>query len=277
MGKESSIAWTNATWNFLRGCEKVSPGCANCYAERYAARFSGPGLVCEGLTRDGKWTGEVRYIPSHLLDPFKWSTPRMIFVNSQSDTFHDSVSDDVIGDAFAVAALNPRHTFQFLTKRAERMWKWFQVYGHEYVSGRARMLLEKGVPNRKKGFKMEDFEWPLKNAWLGVSVEIQSSADRILLLSDVPAAVRWVSAEPLLTELHLTDKHMANLDWLVVGAESGPKARPMNEDWVRSLRNQSTSNGIKFFYKQNIVNGEKIETPEIDGTSWVQYPGQDLA
>ena len=320
MGDGTGINWTNATWNPVLGCSRISEGCRNCYAERQAG--SGRLLQFEayqGLTRPTdkgpKWTGEVRLIPERLDQPLRWSKHRMIFVNSMSDLFHESVPFETIAVIFAVMASAPRHTFQVLTKRAHRMVEFFawldgQVEGavERYLNGEvmrearaARQAvgmsepppptptlrglydlaapayeehsaaLEKPLSNLAQRHWQS---WPLPNVWLGVSVEDQAAADeRIPLLLQTPARVRWISAEPLLGPVTLNYLHYngeveidalngthgiirphggenARLDWVVVGGESGQGARPMHPDWARSLRDQRVGAGVAYFFKQ---------------------------
>jgi protein gp37 len=306
----TTIEWTDKSWNPLLGCSRVSPGCQNCYAERMAARFSGPGLPYEGLaqmTEHGpRWTGAIRLLPEELDKPLRWKKPRRVFVNSMSDLFHEKVPDEYLDRVFAWMAIAQRHTFQVLTKRAERM--------HTYLSdpltadrvlaiveslGRARVDFWNHVRNQY-------LTWPIPNVWLGVSVENQEYADkRIPHLLRVPAAVRFLSCEPLLGPLDLTDicvagtresRDFANaldleewdeeaareefgehflppLDWVIAGAESGPGARHMNEDWVRDLRDQCQASGVAFFYKQRLdERGHKVSLPELDGRTWTEMP-----
>lgn len=286
MGTKTKIEWTEATWNPVRGCSIVSEGCRNCYAMRMAHRSNRPGGAYEGLTRIGPhgptWTGDVRFVPELLDYPLRLRKPHRIFVNSMSDLFHEKVSFEQISEVFAVMALAPQHTFQLLTKRLERAGEFFQSLSpgnHREVLKLARFVESRyTIP--------ANYEWPLKNVWLGVSVEDQKTADeRIPLLLETPAAVRWISAEPLLGPInldgfldfeyphcsgfvnghvdegyctkcggHITDSIHTNpgskLDWVVVGGESGPGARPMHPDWVRSLRNQCAAAGVPFFFKQ---------------------------
>jgi protein gp37 len=238
----SKIAWTDATWNFVVGCSKVSPGCQNCYAERLALRY--------GWNKSA-WTApnarENVIIKTHKLTlPFKWKEPRRIFVNSLSDLFHELVPDDVIDRAFAVMAACPQHTFQILTKRPKRMLEYFAHLD-------PRIIL------------------PLRNIWLGVSVEDQRRADeRIPLLLQTPAAVRFLSCEPLLGEIQL-DKFNGQIHWVICGGESGPHFRTMNLDWARHLRDVCLQTGIPFFYKQ----GSAFHAGQdalLDGVEWNQYP-----
>ena len=279
MADASLIEWTDATWNPVRGCSRVSAGCMNCYAERVAMRQSNPGGAYEGLvhqTSQGpKWTGKVRTVPQLLDQPLRWRRPRRIFVNSMSDLFHEDVPDEFIDQIFAMMALSPQHIFQVLTKRPKRMIEYtthdggFGRWG--YIDGWARRFYE-GQHN--KPFPAgKILLGPLPHVWLGVSVEDQAEADeRIPLLLRTPAAVRWISAEPLLGPLDLsawltrfvpsgieygrgmsrTDVGHAEraIDWVVAGGESGPKARPSHPDWSRSLRDQCRSAGVPFFFKQ---------------------------
>jgi len=261
MSDRAGIEWTDATWNPLRGCSRVSEGCRNCYAERIAARFSGPGQPYEGLAertaKGPRWTGKVALIESALYHPLRWRKPRRIFVNSMSDLFHQDVPDEWIDRVFAVMALAPQHTFQVLTKRPERMGAWFATgldTREEDVATAMRRI------DINSGFFTD---WPLPNVWLGTSVEDQPTADaRIPHLLAAPAAVRFVSAEPLLGPVDLTvymfgahqteetDWIARRLDWLIVGGESGPGARPMHPDWARSLRDQCAAASVPFFFKQ---------------------------
>ena len=278
MGDKSKIEWTDATWNPIRGCSRVSEGCRNCYAESIAARFSGPGQAYEGLvemTPSGpRWTGKVTLQVEHLNDPLRWKRPRRIFVNSMSDLFYEGVSDEWIDQIFIVMALAATHTFQILTKRPDRMAEYFgELFaGHMYeVAGKSE----------HPEAVMAAFANGLPNVWAGVSVEDQRNADeRIPLLLQTPAALRFISAEPLLGPIdlaldcidkdekgrpfYLHDKEMwhpcdyacgkdiaGGIDWVIVGGESGPDARPMHPDWARSLRDQCISANVPFFFKQH--------------------------
>lgn len=463
MNKPTGIEWTDATWNPIRGCSRVSEGCRNCYAETVARRFNGPGQPYEGLiARGGQWNGQVRLVPEKLDEPLRWRKPRKVFCNSMSDVFHENVPDEFIDSIFAAMALAPHHTFQVLTKRPERMFrymtdervafrvlvamdclavdfemagireKWLSVpdfpgyfvsnhgnvssshgaehallslrghpQGYRSVSlrreGRThehlvhRLVLRAFVreprereearhrngnkadnrianlswgtkaenmqdsarhgtagvwmkgrttldaatveairERRKAGALLKDLEdeygidkrrisaiangkiykaaqlaWPLPSVWLGVSVEDQATADeRIPLLLRTPAAVRWVSAEPLLGEVDITqwlwpiqpcrncpcpdpqndrtglddccrdpDLLPSALDWLVAGGESGPGARPMHPDWVRSLRDQCQAAGVPFHFKQH---GEWIGVPDLRNLPGGHGPGFGL-
>lgn len=294
----TSIEWTQnpdgskgKTWNPLRGCSKVSEGCRNCYAVRQAHRFARPGQPYEGLTRSTdhgpEWTGKVLLVP-HMLDiPLRWKKPERVFVNSMSDLFHPNVPDDFIDQVFAVMALAPQHTFQILTKRPERMLEYLTTTGDPFGKDRLCDLVphmedrgwispEDAANIAPPGSTLPKWpEWPLLNVWIGVSVENQKEAnERIPLLLQTPAAVRFLSCEPLLGPVNL--KHIEHgfldfdvlkgtfggpddpshwegsekVDWIIVGGESGPKARPMHPEWVWSLRDQCQEAGVPFFFKQ---------------------------
>jgi protein gp37 len=282
MASKTSIEWTDYNWNFLRGCSRVSEGCRNCYAEGIAARFSGPGMAYEGLAQmvNGKprWTGEISYHEDILLAALRWKKPRRVFVNSMSDLFHEKVSDEILDKAFAVMALTPQHTYQILTKRPERMREYFEK-AKQTPAGTLRpefwrrWHVWKEMQNLPNGihrhFAWGAFEqpqiigeWPLPNVWLGVSVEDQKTADeRIPLLLQTPAAVRWISAEPLLgpVDLNLSVEFIGGsverydkFDnfWVVVGGESGPNARPFDVVWARDIVKQSRAAGVPVFVKQ---------------------------
>ena len=268
MADKTGIEWTDTTWNPIRGCTRVSAGCQHCYAESVAARFSGPGLPYEGLTKlvggDRRWTGEVRLVEEALTQPLRWKRPRRIFVNSMSDLFHEAAPNAAIDRIFAVMALAPHHTFQILTKRPNLMNAYLT---HEWTGFRIRNEMQTITPQ-----SIINMDWPLTNVWLGVSVENQGTADeRIPLLLAAPAAKRFISAEPLLGPVDLqrvegvsgivktlTGAHHglggvaigSGLDWVICGGESGPHARPMHPNWARSLRDQCAAAGVPFFFKQ---------------------------
>jgi len=216
MAERSQIEWTDATWNPVTGCTKVSPGCKHCYAETFAERWRGvPGHPYEqGF--------DLRLWPERLDAPLRWKAPRMIFVNSMSDLFHDGVPDSYIGRVFDVMAAAERHTFQVLTKRAERLAAWYE---------------------RHPGF------WRLPNVWVGVSVEDRRyGLPRVPFLRRVASAVRFLSVEPLLEDVGLID--LGGIDWVIVGGESGPGARPMKPEWALSVRDQCLQARVPFFFKQ---------------------------
>lgn len=222
MSDKSGIAWTEATWNPATGCTKISPGCKFCYAKHQVwPRLSkNPSTVYYGRKFE-----DVQVHPERLEQPLRWRKPRRIFVNSMSDLFHEDIPDDFIEEVFSVMVRANWHIFQVLTKRPERMRKF--LYG--------------------PGSWLTHVD--LVHIWLGTSVENQATAtERIQVLVEVPAAVRWLSCEPLLGPVRLFHRNL--LDWVVVGGESGPKARAMSPEWAQSLRNQCLNAGIPFFMKQ---------------------------
>jgi protein gp37 len=275
----SKIEWTDETWNPIAGCSKVSPGCTNCYAEKMAGRLEAMGqakyaglTVLQGSHR--VWTGKIAFDEQALLAPLKRKKPTRYFVNSMSDLFHEHVTDEQIDRVFAVMALCPQHTFQVLTKRPERMLKYLTPTWSNYQPAN---VYDAADAISTDFIDREHTLWPLPNVWLGVSVESQKYADeRIPLLLQTPAAVRFISAEPLLGPVDL--KHIfdstapfgagafcnslngaylelgifdgPHLDLAIVGGESGPRARPMHPDWARSLRDQCEAAGVAFFFKQ---------------------------
>lgn len=321
-----------ATWNPVRGCSRVSEGCRNCYAETVAARFSGPGQPYEGLAqfrvigagtpkerREAHWTGKVRLVPEHLEDPLRWKKPRRIFVNSMSDLFHEGLSDRDIARVFETMCRSihdrpreRRHTYQILTKRPARMLEWFAWAKRE-----------------SPGWFNSAGQLDLGNVWIGVSVEDQAAADeRIPLLLQSPAKVHFLSCEPLLGPVTLWEwsdwnqrlegpaivhdyrrgPNTANgpgevegdsypgADWVIVGGESGPGARPSHPDWFRSLRDQCQAAGVPFHFKQwgafgpvwtdpspvttvageDIIGlgllGKKAAGRTLDGRTWDEFP-----
>ena len=269
------------TWNPISGCSAVSEGCRNCFAARMAAtrlkhhpRYKNLAVIENGRAR---WTGEVRLNHGVLEQPLRWRKPRRVFVCSMSDLFHKSVSDEWHWKIFKIMAAADRHIYQVLTKHPSRMLEFCQ----------------------SKWYRDLHSIYGLPNVWLGVSIENQAAADeRIPLLLQTPAAVRFVSCEPLLSkvDLHLMssdgyrmlshwygpdgfdktglqpEREQPKPDWVIVGSESGPGARPMDEDWVRGLRDQCQAAGVSFFYKQRIVNGRKVSMPMLDGCAWQEFP-----
>jgi protein gp37 len=275
MGDRSRIEWCDATWNVLVGCSPASTGCDNCYAVPLVHRGMAP--QHRGLTVRGEssieWTGEVREVREMLDRPLRWTRPRRIFVNSLSDLFHPEVRTEFIVKVFAVMALAPQHTFQVLTKRPHRM---ASVLGDADFAARVtdaarRMALDTdrgglGAAATRAVDALGDapLVWPLPNVWLGTSIESDRFAFRARELASVPAALRWVSAEPLLEALPSLD--LTDIDWLVVGGESGHGARPMHPAWVRDLRDRAAAAGVPFVFKQwgswaprgRLVDGEPL-------------------
>jgi protein gp37 len=262
MADNTKIEWADATLNYVNGCSVVSPGCTNCYAMKQAHRFP----VRQGLSRRSNggmvWTGEVRAHEPALLQALKWRRGRKIFWNAHGDLFHENVPDEVIDRQFAVMALTPQHTHLLLTKRPERMREYISANRWQAILDEQYEFQASGLCNRQP---VGD-GWPLPNVWLGTSVEDQVRADeRIPSLLATPAAVRFLSCEPLLGPVNLDCPDVdwmqwpeghgivgnrLKYDWVIVGGESGPKARPMHPDWVRSLRRQCAAAGVPFFFKQ---------------------------
>lgn len=279
MSSKTNIAWADSTWNVVTGCSKVSEGCRNCFAERMDKRIRG------ARGEEWKpWTApnaeyNVRLHPERLNQPLVWKKPRRVFVNSMSDLFHEQVPFEFIGKVFYVMSKAERHTFQVLTKRPRRMLDFINWMNATSVSGPYDLAVD----------------W--SNVWLGVSVENQRAADeRIPLLLQTPAAIRFLSCEPLLGPIEFdplwlrtspstafldgkvtsdmpawTREGCYGIDWIIVGGESGPNHREMNLDWARSLRDQCVAAHVPFFFKQG--SGLRPATnPTLDGVEWHQYP-----
>ena len=218
----SSIEWTDETWNPVTGCSRVSPGCDNCYMFALYPRLHAMGVPGYEATPD-----IVQLLPNRLNAPLTWAKPRRVFVNSMSDLFHKQVTFEFITDVFKVMREANQHIFQVLTKRPGLAVGWWEKCG-----------------------KQEFGEWP-KNVWIGTSVENQKYAPRLTVLGRIPAEIRFVSAEPLLGPLDLTQwLEDDTLQWVIAGGESGPRARPMEEEWALALRDQSDDADVKFFFKQ---------------------------
>lgn len=242
---DTSIEWTDATWNPVAGCTVISPGCANCYAMRMAARLDAMGVAkYRGLTRKSggraKWTGVVHLDPTSLSLPLHWKKPRMIFVNSMSDLFHERVPDAFVFQVWDVMSQASRHTFQILTKRPERMAR-----------------LTKSLPL-------------LGNVWLGASVENSEHLSRLDNLRRVRAQVRFVSFEPLLGSVRHAD--LSEIHWAIVGGESGPNARPVARSWVDEIQSACRLHGTAFFFKQWGGRNKKAAGRMIDGETWDEFP-----
>jgi len=240
MSERSTIEWTEASWNPVTGCTKVSPGCAHCYAETFAERFRG---VAGHPYEQGF---DLKLWPARLGLPLRWKRARTIFVNSMSDLFHEAVPEDFIQQIFDVMVRAEHHTFQILTKRPERAAE-----------------LSPRLP------------WP-QNVWMGTSVENQRFVSRVDWLSRTGARLKFLSCEPLLGPLTL---HLAGIDWVIVGGESGPRARPMRADWARDIRTKCLKAGVPFFFKQwGAHNEEGIRVGKwrsgrlLDGQTWDEMP-----
>lgn len=255
MAFETGIEWTESTWNPVTGCTKVSVGCKNCYAETFAERWRGiPGHPYEQGFDLKLWSRRLEM-------PLSWKEPRTIFVNSMSDLFHKDVPDSFVAKVFDTMERASWHNFQLLTKRAERFARWSQK---NYRRGNA-------AANGKK-------RWP-KNIWAGVSVESQDNIERIERLVEVPADTRFLSIEPMLSPVKIKMALLRRIQWVIVGGESGPRARPMQPEWARDMRDQCLAADVPFFFKQWGVydsrgrrKSKKASGRVLDGKKWNQMP-----
>jgi protein gp37 len=301
----SAIEWTDETWNPVTGCTRVSPGCAHCYALELAPRLRAMGNAKYMRARDGgKGSGPafgVTLHPDALEQPFHWRKPRRVFVNSMSDLFHDEIPDDYIARVWGVMAANPRHTFQVLTKRPERARDLLTD-----MNGWACTALEEAGSWVRETDSDYDVFPALPNVWLGVSIENRRYVHRADVLRDTPAAVRFISAEPLLGPLvpyaavatwrppappsgawppatfeyqwsdgrHGPDPGLSldGIDWLIVGGESGARHRPVRPEWVRGLRAAAERTGTAFFFKQWGGRTPKAGGRLLDGRTWDEMP-----
>lgn len=281
MSLHTNIEWTDASWNPVTGCTKVSPGCRNCYAERDWVRLASNENAKAYYGR--KFT-DVMCHPERLDQPLRWQKQRMVFVNSMSDLFHEKVPFEFLDEVFSTMALSRQHVFQVLTKRPERMLDYFR-------SGRVA-----GVREGFVDWGWGETRWPLPNVWLGVSVEDrQYGVPRIELLRQAPAAMRFLSVEPLLDDVGSLD--LCGIGFLIADGESGVRARPMSADWMRSVRDQCIAQGVPFFFKQwgewapapgneigdkpvriwpdgdsSIRSGRRAAGRALDGREWSQFP-----
>ena len=241
MANGTAIEWTDATWNPVTGCTKISAGCDNCYAERFSERFRGvPGHPFEAGF-------DLRLRPERLDQPLRWRKPRMIFVNSMSDLFHKRIPREFIESVCDTMERADWHIFQVLTKRSSLMRDFL---ASRYGGG--------GGPG---------------HIWFGVSVEDGSRLSRVRHLEDAPAGARFLSIEPLIGRIGALD--LGCIDWVIVGGESGPRARPMQPDWVREIRDQCGEQGVAFFFKQWGGPRPKAGGRELDGREWNEFPGAD--
>jgi protein gp37 len=241
VSEHTTIEWTDATWNPVRGCTKISPGCVHCYAETFAERFRG----VAGHPYERGF--DLRVVPDKLAEPFRWTAPKMVFVNSMSDLFYEDVPDDYIEAVVRVMGLADWHTYQVLTKRSERM----------------RDLLRTSLRYAAES----------PHIWWGVSVENRRhGVPRLEHLRSAPARMRFLSIEPLLEDLGPLD--LGGIAWVIAGGESGHGARQMNPDWVRSIRDQCHSAGVPFFFKQWGGIHKKRYGRELDGRTYDDIPGR---
>lgn len=242
--RKTKIEWTEMTLNPMRGCSRISDGCINCYAERIAARYSGKDMPYEGLAKNTKagprWTGEIKIVEHILEQPYKWKKPRMVFVNSMSDMFHEKIALKDIQRIFKVFNDNQKHQFQILTKRAVRLSEL-----HTELS------------------------WT-PNIWMGVSVEDEKVIDRIDCLRNTNAKIKFLSIEPLIGPIN--NLNLYNIDWVIVGGESGPNARPMQEAWVVDIRDTCKNNDVPFFFKQWGGVNKKKTGRTLQGKLYDEFP-----
>lgn len=325
MGRATAIGWTESTWNPIRGCRRTAPkgskqsGCGDptgggCYAERQAARFCGPGQAYEGLiqlTANGpRWTGAVKFVETHLIDPLRWERKSRIFTDSMSDLFFDGFDDDEIDQVVAVqllAAHRRGHIFQTLTKRVGRMRRYmtdpmtrFRVAKH---AAKIASKLKDNHINWKKTIEENGILDP--HLWWGASLENQAAADdRLLDLCATPAAVRFLSIEPMIGPIvigllgnlpktiepnYMNSPVHAHIDWVIVGCESGPGARPCRPEWMRAIRDECEDTNVALFLKQAMEDvaggitagdgterkgrdGALLHAPYIDGKQYVSFP-----
>jgi len=240
MSEKSKIEWTDSTWNPVRGCTKISPGCQHCYAETFAERFRG----VKG--HPFEFGFDLRLVPEKLGEPIYWSSPRKIFVNSMSDLFHPGVSDDFIENVCRVMLAANWHSYQVLTKRADRM---------------SNLLQQKRFQKYAQA----------SHIWWGVSIENKAHGlPRIMQLRQAKPAVAFLSIEPLLEDLGKFS--LKNIHWVIVGGESGPRARPVNPAWVRSIRDQCHASGVPFFFKQWGGVRKARYGRELDGKTYDEFP-----
>ena len=249
----STIEWTDETWNPVTGCTRVSPGCDHCYMFALYPRLRAMAVPGYETSPD-----QVRLLPERLRTPLSWKKPRRVFVNSMADVFHPQVPFHFAYEMFRVMQESMRergHVFQVLTKRPGRAVAWWKTYERRFPTG-----------------------WPA-NVWIGTSVENQKYAPRLTVLSRLPALVRFVSAEPLLEPVDLTQwLNSGAVQWVIVGGESGPRARPMDLNWARGLRDQSTKAGVAFFLKQlgGVRNKRGGDSAVIDNRQWRQMPDSSV-
>jgi protein gp37 len=244
MSDISKIEWTDATWNPVRGCSKVSPGCKHCYAETFAERWRG----VKGHPYEQGF--DLRLVPEKLSEPLKWAKPKMVFVNSMSDLFHKDVPDEYIKTVLEVMQKANWHTYQVLTKRPERMLKLFSRNDFQTLS-------------------------TLSHIWWGVSVEDKAyGIPRIALLKKAKVTVRFLSIEPLLENLGKV--YLDNIDWVIVGGESGPGARPLEKEWVSSIQKQCKESKVPFFFKQWGGVQKSKTGRELDGRTYDEFPERSI-
>lgn len=283
MSGASSIEWTETTWNPVTGCDRVSPGCDHCYALALSARLKAMGQAKYQADGDPRTSGPGFGVTMHweVVDqPLSWRRPKTVFVNSMSDLAHPKVSEGFMAAVFAVMGLASRHQFQVLTKRPRR----FRALLSK-PAFRAAVATEMAQRAGDRAFvdavrAGDPAVWPLRSVWLGVSAEDgPRTRERLPVLAQTPAIVRFVSAEPLLEHIadalvcpHEDEPVLARMDWVIVGGESGPDHRPMHPDWARGVRDSCNKLGVPFFFKQWGGRTPKSAGSELDGRTWHEYP-----
>jgi protein gp37 len=274
----TSIEWTEATWNPTTGCDRISPGCDHCYALTLAARLKAMGQAKYQHDGDPRTSGPgfgVTVHPEALLEPLRWRKPRKVFVDSMADVLHARVPTDFVARVWAVMALTPRHIYQVLTKRPERYVRVLDGpcgCGGGHLPGiHFRSLVQDHTRGLRPGREVDLMaDWPLGNVWLGTSIESDDYVGRADALRAAPAAVRFLSLEPLLGPLPSLD--LTGIDWVIVGGESGPEHRPLDLDWVREIRDRCVRLGIPLFFKQVGGRTPKAGGRLLDGRTWDQFP-----
>jgi protein gp37 len=277
MATRTSIEWTETTWNPTTGCDRISPGCDNCYALTLAKRLKAMGLAKYQNDGDPRTSGPGFAVTCHedvLAEPLTWRKPRTVFVNSMSDVGHARVPADFVARIWAVMALTPQHTYQLLTKRPRRLaellsqehFRFDLVYGAINDLVTARPELGRNFVTLPHG----PFKWPVPNAWIGTSIESDKYVRRADALRSAPASTRFLSLEPLLGPLPSLD--LTGVDWVIAGGESGPGHRPADLDWIRDLRDRCAAQDIAFFFKQVGGVTPKAGGRDLDGRTWDQMP-----
>jgi protein gp37 len=277
MSDHTSIEWTEATWNPVTGCDRISAGCDNCYALTLARRLKAMGSAKYQADGDPRTSGPgfgVRLHEDALSEPLRWRRPRKVFVNSMSDIGHARIPLPFVARIFAVMAVSPQHSFQVLTKRPRRLASALDRDGFrsELVHPAIEQLLRDhpGLAERLRAADRDPFEWPVPNVWLGTSIESDEYCWRADELRKAPAAVRFLSLEPLLGPLPSLD--LIGINWVIVGGESGPRHRPLDLDWVRDIRDRCLRDRVALFFKQVGGPTPKAGGRLLDGCTWDQLP-----
>jgi len=269
----SRIEWTEATWNPSTGCDRISTGCDHCFALTLAKRLKAMGSSKYQTDGDPRTSGPgfgVAFHPDAAYQPLRWRTPKKIFVNSMSDLAHARISDEQIATVFAVMALTTHHQYQLLTKRPKRLAK--LLARNDFLTKVADAATQIATTHAQTPTPPTNMPWPLPNVWLGTTIETDDYCWRADELRKAPAALRFLSCEPLLGPL--PSLNLADIDWLIAGGESGPGHRPLNLDWVRQLRDQCQAESVPLFFKQVGGLRPKDGGRHLDGRTWDQFPHQ---